>query len=276
MKKYLKPLFTLVLIPLAILLAGCNSEGAFTRGEIHKPQVTATLIEITVTPTPVLMLKGRTQQLVAIAKYDDGTEVDVSNSVIWEIVGDPTTTQLSPIGLLTALNAGTTELMAAKDGISSNLVNVIVCDNLAAQCIDTIDAGNGKLFTSSPSVTYLDSIGGSATDGQYSGDEISSPLGSFYTFNLASAHALCATYNTQNLAGRSNWRLASRDELKTELYDMYGNMFNRLGWPNHFQYWSETTPDPGIPANYAVSLTYGNIMRVDTSLVRSVSCVSNP
>ncbi|MBD1574854.1 hypothetical protein HC725_16640, partial [Vibrio sp. S17_S38] len=71
---------------------------------------------------------------------------------------------VSSAGLLSAVEVGNTTLTATKDGVTSNTVNVNVCSSLASTCIDIFDTGSGKLFTNSPSVAYLDSIGGSATN----------------------------------------------------------------------------------------------------------------
>ncbi len=275
MKTRLKYLLFLFFLTPLIILGGCNSEYAFD-GTKDTPPVDATLIEITVTPSPVLVYEGRTQQLVAMAKYDDGTEKDVSDSATWEIVGDPTIATISTSGLLTGDVKGDTELTASNNGITSNTVNITVCD-LTGPCLDIFDTGSGKLFTNSPSVAYLDRIGGSAANAIYTE---SAPNGRFYLFNWNNANALCATYNTHSIGERTNWRLATSDELKGELYDEFGNMFTARGWPIMFQYWSET------PYEYA-SLYYYMfyyILFFDTGYVGNTildtelyaSCVSEP
>ncbi|EJB5292534.1 DUF1566 domain-containing protein [Vibrio cholerae] len=270
MNIYFKSLFAIVIFPLLMLLTGCNSEGAFSSQP--QPPIDATVIEITVTPSPISVLEGRTQQLVAVAKYDDGAESDVSDSVTWEIVGDPTIASISVSGLVTGNTKGATELTASKDGITSNTVNVTVC-NTADACLDIFDTGTGKLFTNSPSVAYLDSIGGSATDGIYTESGTDGPSGSFYLFNWTNANVLCTTYNTLSLGGRTNWRLATRDELKVELYDASGNMFTARGWPTTFNYWS-ATPDGSY--YYYVGLYSGDVYSDIPSLTYYASCVSNP
>ncbi|HAS6097693.1 TPA: DUF1566 domain-containing protein, partial [Vibrio vulnificus] len=146
------------------------------------------------------------------------------------------------------------------------------CD-LAGTCIDIFDTGGGKLFTNSPSVAYLDSIGGSATDGIYTENGTYGPSGDFYLFNWTNANALCTTYNTLSLGGRTNWRLATRDELKVELYDASGNMFTARGWPTYYRYWSATPVGSGY---YFVSLYYGNVVSDYPSVTVYASCVSNP
>ncbi|USD32098.1 MULTISPECIES: Ig-like domain-containing protein [Vibrio] len=262
MKYIVQYIFVLMAL---MLLAGCDSEDSQT-------SVDAKVNEIKVTPSPTSVLEGRTQQLIAIAKYDDGSENDVSDSVSWEIVGDPTIADVSASGLITANTKGDTEITASKDGIVSNTVKVTVCD-LAGVCIDPFDTGSGRLFTNSPSVAYLDSIGGSATDGSYIEKGAYGPVGEFYLFNWGNANALCTAYNTKSLGGRTNWRLATRDELKVELYDIYGNMFADRGWPTEYSYWSMT---PDSSSYYYVSLNNGKISSSIPSGMNQASCVSEP
>ncbi len=266
MIKCFNSLFLMIFFPLLTLLTGCNSEGVFSSQP--QPPIDATVIEITVSPSPILVVKGRTQQLVAVAKYDNGTESDVSDSVTWEIVGDPTIADISASALLTGNVTGDTELIASKDGITSDTVNVNVC-NWAGPCIDIFDTGSGKLFTSSPSVVYLDSIGGSAADSTYRENGTYGPTGDFYLFNWNNANALCTTYNTHSLGGRTNWRLATRDELKTELYDA----FSYMDWPRSVIYWSAT---PNGSYYYSVHLAISYVDSYSPSDTHYASCVSNP
>ncbi|MEZ8619199.1 DUF1566 domain-containing protein, partial [Vibrio splendidus] len=165
-------------------------------------------------------------------------------------------------------------LTATKDGITSNTVDVNVCSNLAGLCIDIFDTGSGKLFTNSPSVAYLDSIGGSTTNTTYTENGTYGPVGDFYLFDWNNANALCDTYNTHSLDGRTNWRLATRYELKTELYDdASGNMFTARGWPINYNYWSATPDGSGY---YYVSLYHGGVFSSVPSPTFYASCVSNP
>ncbi|MGU5578751.1 Ig-like domain-containing protein [Aeromonas caviae] len=232
--------------------------------------VTAAVItNITVTPSSVNVAKGLTAQLTAIATYSDNTSSDLTNSVTWMPI-DTATTTVTSSGLLSGVDVGTTTLTAAKDGIISNVVNVNICANLAGACLDIFDAGGGKLFTNSPSVPYLDSIGGSATNGTISNIGF---VGNFYLFNWANANALCNTYNAQNIGGRNNWRLPTQDELKVELYDTFGNMTTARGWSNRTFHWS-TTPNGAL--NIVVSLTSGVSSSYPPRQAYYASCVSNP
>ncbi|MFM5840920.1 Ig-like domain-containing protein, partial [Aeromonas rivipollensis] len=225
-----------------------------------------------VTPSPVNVAKGQTQQLTATATFSDATSSDVSNSVTWTPIDTATATVLST-GLLSAVEVGNTTLTATKDGVTSNTVNVNVCADFAGTCIDIFNTGTGKLFTNSPSVAYLDSIGGSATNGIFTENGSFGPRGDFYRFNWTNANALCTTYNTLSLGGRTNWRLATRDELKVELYGASGNMFTTRGWPTSRFYWSAT---PDGSTYYDVILYYGYVDSTNPSYTRYASCVSNP
>ncbi len=232
----------------------------------------AVITSIQVTPSPVNVAKGQTQQLTATATFSDMTSSDISNSVTWTPI-DTATATVSSAGLLSAVEVGNTTLTATKDGVISNTVDVNVSADLSGARIDIFDTGTGKLFTNSPSEAYLDSIGGSATDGIFNENGTFGPSGSFYRFNWTNANALCTTYNTLSLGGRTNWRLATRDELKGELYDIFGNMFTARGWPAISSYLS-ATPDGSF--YYSVYLINGGVFSDGPSYTYYASCVSNP
>ncbi|TQQ37835.1 hypothetical protein FLL84_11125, partial [Vibrio cholerae] len=52
----------------------------------------AVITAIQVTPSPVNIVKGQTEPLVATATYSDGTSAQVSNSVAWTSVDTNTAT----------------------------------------------------------------------------------------------------------------------------------------------------------------------------------------
>lgn len=284
MIKCFNSLFVVVVFPLLTLLTGCSSESQPPVDAVvieSQSPVDAVVVEITVTPSSISVLAGRTRQLIAIAKYDDESEKDVSNSVVWEIVGDPIVADVSDSGLLTGKVKGDTEFTATKDGITSKAVKVNVCD-LAEACLDIFDTGSGKLFTSSPSVAYLDSIGGnldnlgnSLTDAVETEEGSSfGPDGSFYLFNWNNANILCQTYNTNSIGGRTNWRLATQDELEG-LFASYGNMFTARGWPVHYRYWL-AAEFSGYDYYDYMNLFYGYVDRGYSTFTVYASCVSNP
>ncbi|RIH73709.1 hypothetical protein BJG01_15790 [Vibrio splendidus] len=91
----------------------------------------------------------------------------------------------------------------------------------------------------------------------------------FARFNRSEANQLCTQYNNINLQGKSNWRLATKDEL-VSLYSTYSNMFAAKGWATLRYYWS-STPNGGY--YYLVNLYHGTVFN-DSSKPRYASCVS--
>ncbi|EJL6845474.1 Ig-like domain-containing protein, partial [Vibrio cholerae] len=221
----------------------------------------AVITAIQVTTPSVDVAKGLEQPLAAIATYSDGTSAQVTNSVAWTSV-DTNTATVTPSGLLSGVEVGTTTVTAMKDGITSNTVNVKVCRDLGGPCIDIFDTGSGKLFTSTPSYGYTSKM-------NFSNSGIS---GYHSSFDWDNSNNLCYRYNTKSIGGRSNWRLATRRELK-ELHDVYGNMNTARGWPIGKEYWS-VTPDGS--SYYYVDLRSGYTGSTNPVDLLFASCVSEP
>ncbi|AEH16452.1 protein of unknown function DUF823 (plasmid) [Shewanella baltica OS117] len=232
----------------------------------------AVITAIQVTPSPVVVPKGEYQALQAIATYSDGSSANVTRVVTWTSA-DTAVAVVTPDGFLSGVEVGSTTVTATKDVITSNTVNVTVCSSLAGACIDIFDTGGGKLFTSSPSVAYLDSIDGSATNNTNTENGTYGPAGNFYLFDWTNAKTLCNTYNTLHLGERTNWRLATKDELKKELFGTYNNMFSARGWPANTYYWSVTPDGSGY---YGVDLSNGYVSSNGPGDTYYASCVSNP
>ncbi|WP_299143210.1 Ig-like domain-containing protein [uncultured Vibrio sp.] len=231
--------------------------------------------------TPLRLVEGDVFEVVAMVIYADGTGANVSDSVTWLTTNDDVAdvmppSEISDIYAISAISAGTATISVTLGGyVSDTSLNVEVCtDDLAGACIDIFDAGDGKLFTSSPSKPYLDSIGEGTETGD--GREEVEPEGFFYSFNWYDANELCTTYNEHNLGGRGNWRLATLEELNMELFGTFGNMFTARGWPSSFHYWS-VTPGETDGKYYTVYLNNGRFS--DTMPTQNhytyASCVSN-
>uniref|UniRef100_UPI003BA18D23 Ig-like domain-containing protein n=1 Tax=Aeromonas enteropelogenes TaxID=29489 RepID=UPI003BA18D23 len=238
-----------------------------TSNTVEVTVTAAVITAIQVTPSLVNVPKGTSQQLTALATYSDNTSSDITSSVTWA-PNDTGTATVTANGLLVGAGVGATTVTATKDGVTSNTVEVTVCD-LAALCLDVVKINN-KLFTNSPSVVYLNSIGGSATDGIQTETGTYGPSGDFYRFSWANANALCTTYNAKSIGGRTNWRLATEHELEVELFNKIGNMFAARGWPTFQLYW--IARDSALYMN--VSLNSGIILSQNPSHPNYVSCVS--
>ncbi|MGL5524794.1 MAG: Ig-like domain-containing protein [Aeromonas veronii] len=85
----------------------------------------AVITSIQVTPATFSVAKGASQQLTAIATLSDGSPMDVTASVTWQ-VGDTGVATLSSTGLLTGMQVGNTTITAQQDGGTSNTVEVEV------------------------------------------------------------------------------------------------------------------------------------------------------
>ncbi|GAL15124.1 Ig-like repeat domain protein 3 [Vibrio astriarenae] len=229
----------------------------------------AVITAIQITPAIVGVVKGQNQQVIATATYSDGTLSDISNSVTWTSVETSTAT-VTPVGSLSGIEVGSTTVTATRDGIISDIMNVTVCSNVSGACIDTFDIGNGTLLTNSPSVAYLDIIGGGATNGFYTEDGNFGPSGDFYFFIWSNANALCDIYNAQNLEGRNNWSLTTQNDL-VGLYNSFGNMFTLRNWPTVRSYWSATI---SINFYYGARLRDGVTGLYDPTYPAYASCIS--
>ncbi|MDA0116891.1 Ig-like domain-containing protein [Vibrio sp. T11.5] len=241
----------------------------------------AVMTGLTVSPPAIGVIKGQTQPLTATAHYSDGTSTDVSNSVMWLIPVDTDKISMTSDGIVSGLNSGSTTITASHNAFTAD-VDVNVCNGdssgLTGKCIDLFNTGNGKLFTNPPSVAYLNSLGlgGSThTEGTDNG-------GMFYKFTWTKANALCPKYNTIKLAGRSNWRLPTVDELSDELYaycgvspSIRGKLSTERGWTLETHYWASTA---GNSSNTYWSVYMYNNWKSDyvNSFRFYASCVSEP
>ncbi|MBE8574169.1 DUF1566 domain-containing protein [Vibrio sp. OPT18] len=162
--------------------------------------------------------------------------------------------------------------LTANWGDKSSDAEVSFSSSLAGPIIDLFDRGGGKLFTNSPSVAYLDSIGGSVTNSVFSETGYSGPAGDFYRFNWDNANTLCTTYNTHSLGGRTNWHLPEVGEL-TALSDDFGWLYPVRGWPSGHLHWTATPSGSGYNG---VGLSTGSVTTGGTYNSVYVSCVSDP
>ncbi|MDN2665590.1 Ig-like domain-containing protein [Vibrio sp. 14N.309.X.WAT.E.F5] len=263
-------------------------------------------------PTSVnYMLVNDVEKLSATEVYGDSTTSPLINGN-WTLTSSPSGTDftLTQEGTFFSGVTGSFGVTVDKDGVTSNELPIRVCETTAEACIDVVDVNNGKLYTGSPSVPWLDSVGlAHLADGKEHPFSTSSgnwygPVGSeFYIFKWNSAFGLCLAYNDIALEGRTNWRLPSLDELRTELLgevedrvEVEGegieggieggrDMYDDRTWATWSQYWTTTyagTVNNGAADDgsnlYFVIGTDGNHMINDAPKRNSlyVSCTSEP
>jgi uncharacterized protein YjdB len=103
---------------LALGLAACGSKTITT--------TTTTLSSIAVTPASLTSLVvGSTQQFIATGTYSDGSTIDISSQVTWASDATGTAT-ISSTGLATGVAAGTTNITAILDGITTPPISLAV------------------------------------------------------------------------------------------------------------------------------------------------------
>ncbi|MDX7854501.1 Ig-like domain-containing protein [Aeromonas caviae] len=125
----------------------------------------AVLTAIQVTPPSVSVGKGQTQQLTATATYSDNTTADISGNVAW-LPADITTATVSTTGLLIGRIAGSTELTASLDGVTSNTVLVTVTDAVLTAIQVTppsVSVSKGQTRQLTATATYSDNTTANVT-----------------------------------------------------------------------------------------------------------------
>ncbi|WP_086968303.1 Ig-like domain-containing protein [Vibrio coralliirubri] len=141
--------------------------------------------------------------------------------------------------------------------------------NAAGACVK-IAENDGKLFTGTPSVSFVNAVGYSDYSSTGVEDGSLGPSGTFARFNNPAANNLCEHYNTLELYERDDWALADRYELES-LFNNFGSMFLAKGWAAGNGYWSSTASGSDY---YNVSLDSVSVYSLSPAHQLYVSCVS--
>lgn len=220
--------------------------------------VTAAVITaISITPSPINVTEGKGKQLTATATFSDNTSSPVTDSVTWDVENQAKAI-VTPLGEINGLEIGNTTLVATKDSIPSDPVNIEVMCYTADKCVDVVNI-NGSMFTSSPSNEYRVLYNLSASGGF---PDVDGAIFNIYDRNTAPP--VCTNYNNITLKGRSNWRIPTISELRS-VYSSFGNMYEARGWPVLGYY--RTTTD-------AYSLEDGDLWV--NGGADYISCISTP
>ncbi|MGL4668673.1 MAG: Ig-like domain-containing protein, partial [Saezia sp.] len=141
------------------------SKDGITSNTVNVTVTAAVITAIQVTPATVNVAKGQTAQLTATATYSDSTSSDVTDSVAWTVDTAATAT-VSPAGLLSGVEVGSTTVTATKDGITSNTGNVTVTAAVitAIQVTPaTVNVAKGQTAQLVATATYSDTTSSDVT-----------------------------------------------------------------------------------------------------------------
>ncbi|MDN3628303.1 Ig-like domain-containing protein [Vibrio lentus] len=240
------------------------------------------------------LLVNDSKKLSATEVYEDSTTSPLINghwTLTSEIGGSASEFSLTQNGTFFSGVAGYFGVTVEKDGVNSSELPVRVCVTTAGECLDVVDVNDtGKLYTSTPSVPWLDSVDlsdladgkevprGGEPDKIWYGPEDSE----YYIFDWTSAFSLCIAYNDIALEGRTNWRLPYLDELRVELLngEVKRDMYDSRTWPTWSQYWTSTFVADASDgkSQYSVIATDGD-QKVSPAVKWNklyVSCTSDP
>lgn len=155
-----------------------------------------------------------------------------------------------------------------------SFVNQFPCQGGGFNCLPVVSetAIPGKLYTPAPERSFLESLVVSQT-GYNEGDGTSGPEGYHGALvNWLEAGSWCNTLSLMKHADRTNWTMATREELKG-VNTQLGNMFSTHGWPTGRDYWTKTATDSSY---WRVDLRDGTEDKFAPNLQAFASCVSNP
>jgi RHS repeat-associated protein len=99
--------------------------------------VQSILNSIELTPSDISIHEEETKAITAMASYSDGSTVEVSSNVTWE-VSDATIVSMDNTGTLTALKAGTATIKASIGDIKSNEITITVLEPITLNSIQVL------------------------------------------------------------------------------------------------------------------------------------------
>ena len=115
----------------------------------------AAIVSITVTPSVPSVGVGLTLQFIASGMFDDGSTADVTTSATWQN-SDLSVATIDAAGLATGVSDSTTSITAAKDGVTSNAVLLVVSPAAAGDVV-TITKAEWKQKNSELKVVAISS-----------------------------------------------------------------------------------------------------------------------
>ena len=181
-----------------------------------------TLTSISVTPTNASTEEGATQQFTATGTFSDSSTADLTSSATWASSNEPVAT-IDASGLATGVSAGTSNITATQDGVTSNSATLEVT---AATTVPTVSVDSVTYATEGGgnndkhlliTVALVDDLGGSVSGASVSidlfrdGSFVGSGTGTTgtdgtATFKLNNAQSGCYTTTVTDVtAGGLTW-----------------------------------------------------------------------
>ena len=132
-------------------------------------------------------------------------------------------------------------------------------------CLPYVVNDNGQIFTASTSTDFYLLGGATYVETGTSGNK-----GVYNAFSYPMGAGFCVSLTTNSYLGRKNWRSSTELELTT-LYNQYGNMYKKNGWPTGLPYIAAN--NTSNPSSWIqVSLADGS--KNESSAVSYQSCTS--
>lgn len=290
---------------LAVVLSGCHDHTSGDSGGDNGSSIESGLYEISLAPDVDTYYE---YEYKAIGLYGDGTSSMLEGPLEWHMDVEGVVS-IDSEGKVTPISKGTTQVTVSYQGITSNVSTLSITDsmlcghtigqsmesayndsddtNASGNCLKIAVGPEDKLFTSSPSVSllttlgYVKGTGSSGVDKTYADTFVETgakgPAGEFARFDqLANSdekggqlERWCNTLSEIKFAGKSEWRRAKENELlavvdglttdeslRTSYHNLWGvtegSLWSNRGWPTHYNYWIE--PETG---RYTVDLFAG-------------------
>lgn len=271
---------------LSVFIAGCNDETVVQQVVDQTPKLAH--IDISAPSSTVFT----SLQFSAVGRYSDGSESDITSSVSWDTSANSVAT-IDAAGRVSPLSAGSTNISASLDGVSSRATSLtvptsIVCGhsygseystavndtdpaNAAGACIKIAEDSSSNWFTSNPSYDVARAVNFEQLHHSYLEDGTFGPNGGiFIRFKWFVNEDWCTHLNTINFADRSNWRMPTSTELSGLFTDL-GNLWTGYGWPTWYYYFTSTQSGKDY---IDVSLSSGSTSTISTFGHEYASCMS--
>ncbi|MCP5013775.1 MAG: hypothetical protein GY938_00660, partial [Ketobacter sp.] len=153
MNKMLKSVFTLIVLPLLMLVAGCDSGGAFSKSAVTLERIDISASSTARGANQLTLPAGNQQTFDAVGYYSDGSSRPLTDlSVSDWTSSDEKVGMFEASGTLTGVAPGMVSVQVTKDGITSNtleveVTNAVITDIIVTPALLTVAKGQTEQLT---------------------------------------------------------------------------------------------------------------------------------